>query len=94
MAALGKVVGPRAAGPGSGFETAFGAAAAEEEAEPVVAPTACGAPPGVFLQIPWTPHHLAPASCSLVLCVACLSQLARPGPSELFLALPFPGLRA
>lgn len=92
MAALGKVVGPRAAGPGSGVETAFGAAA--EEAEPVVAPTAFGAPPGIFSQIPWTPHHLAPASCSLVLCAACLSQLARPGPSGLSHALPFPGPRA
>lgn len=62
VVALGKVVGPRAAGPGSGLETGFGAAAAaaEEEAEPVVAPASGGAHPGIFLQIPWIPHHLAP----------------------------------
>lgn len=60
-AGLERAVGPRAVGPGSGVELEFGgAAAAAEGAGPVVAPAACGAPPGTFWQIPWAPHHLCP----------------------------------
>lgn len=57
-AVLERAVGQRAAEPGSGLELEFGAAV--EGAGPVVAPSACGAPPGTFWQIPRNPRHLGP----------------------------------
>lgn len=55
---LGKAVGQRAVGPGSGLAADFGAAAVA--AGPAVAPAACGAPPEAFETSQWSPPHLVP----------------------------------
>lgn len=59
-AGLGKVAGPRAAGPGSGLGAEFEFGAAAVVPEPAAAPAACGAPPGAFETSQWSPPHHVP----------------------------------